>query len=63
MTEQRTLLTLLPVRLDTDRPRTPVVGQLQMQIVFLRMWTPNYLHLKISDMDIIIYKVLGLFLI
>jgi len=29
MTEQSTLLTLLLVRLDTDRPRlTPVVGQL-----------------------------------
>jgi len=28
MTEQSTLLTLLLIRLDTDRPQTPVVGQL-----------------------------------
>jgi len=39
MTVLSTLLTLLLVRLDTDRPRMPVIGQLWMRAVFLHMQT------------------------
>jgi len=49
MTEQSTLLTLLMVRLDTDRP---VVEQLLMWTAFLRIQTPKYPNLHISVNDI-----------
>jgi len=36
------------VRLDTNRLRTPVIGQLRTRMVFLRMWMLKYPCLHIS---------------
>jgi len=49
MTEQ---LTLLLIRLDTNHPRTSVIGQLWTHTVFLQTRAPKYPHPHISVNDI-----------
>jgi len=49
MTEQSTLLL---VRLDTDRPRTPVIRQLRTRMLFLRTRAPKYPRPHISANDV-----------
>jgi len=52
MIEQSTLLTLLLVRLNTDHPQTPVVGQMLMWTAFLQAHTPKYSRPYISVNDV-----------
>jgi len=48
MTDQSTLLL---VRMDTDHPQTPVIGQLWMWVVFLRtrMYAKTYASTHLSE--------------